>query len=73
MVYLHEKIEQVPGIDYAFSDNNNLIGKSLDYTGKSGDLLEADMATRYGEIATIDNLTAAENKTLEKYKAFDVK
>ena len=68
-----EKIEQVPGIDYAFSDNNNLIGKSLDYTGKSGDLLEADMATRYGEIATIDNLTAAENKTLEKYKAFDVK
>tara|TARA_R110002049_G_scaffold208217_1_gene378709 strand:+ start:55 stop:1455 length:1401 start_codon:yes stop_codon:yes gene_type:complete len=36
-------------------------------------ILEGDKAIRYGEIATIDNLTAAEKKTLEKYKAFDAK
>ena len=67
-----EKVNQVPGIDYEFDDDNTLISKSLP-ASNSGDLLEADMATRYGEIATIDNLTATENKTLEKYKAFDVK
>ena len=35
--------------------------------------LEGDKAIRYGEIATIDNLTEDQKATLEKYKAFDAK
>lgn len=67
-----EKVNQVPGIDYEFDDDNTLISKSLDPSANSADLLEADMATRYGSFKTDEEITELlGGKDSAKGKAFE--
>jgi len=67
-----EKVNQVPGIDYEFDDDNTLISKRLDPSANSGDLLEADMATRYGSFKTDEEITKLlGGKDSEKGKVFE--
>lgn len=67
------EIEQVPGINYEFGEDDGILrSKEFDILGNSDDLLQADMATRYGSFKTDEDITELlGGKDSAKGKAFE--